>query len=133
MVLAGQWSVLFNVIAAVAAIPEQLKDAATVFRLSTVARWRTVYLPAAFPALVTGWVTAAGGAWNGSIVAEYIEAGGRAPETKGLRSPISASTPPAHFPPLSGGIPLIRLNGVGWEPGVWRVGPFPPQSQRTPP
>src|SRR3989441_1057096 len=73
MVLAGQWYVLFNVIAAVAAIPEQLKDAATVFRLSTVARWRTVYLPAAFPALVTGWVTAAGGAWNGSIAGAYTE------------------------------------------------------------
>src|SRR6266705_3008650 len=64
MVLAGQWYILFNVISAVAAVPEQLKDAATVFRLSTGARWRTLYLPAAFPALVTGWVTAAGGAWK---------------------------------------------------------------------
>src|SRR5207245_3958044 len=50
MVLAGQWYVLFNVISAVAAIPEQLKDAATVFRLPTVARCRTLYLPAAFAA-----------------------------------------------------------------------------------
>src|SRR5439155_1692065 len=70
MVLAGQWYILFNVISAVAAVPEQLKDAATVFRLPRRARWRSLYLPAAFPALVTGWVTAAGGAWNGSIVAE---------------------------------------------------------------
>src|SRR5205814_3286375 len=53
--------ILFNVISAVAAVPEQLKDAATVFRLPRRARWRSLYLPAAFPALVTGWVTAAGG------------------------------------------------------------------------
>src|SRR5437667_10811018 len=84
MVLAGQCYILFNVISAVAAIPEQLKDAATVFRLPRLARWRALYLPAAFPALVTGWVTAAGGAWNGSIVAEYIEAGGTPRTTAGM-------------------------------------------------
>jgi len=75
MVLAGQWYILFNVISAVAAIPVQLKDAAAAFRLPRLARWRVLYLPAAAPALVMGWVTAAGGAWNGSIVAEYIQAG----------------------------------------------------------
>jgi len=120
MVLAGQWYVLFNVISAVAAIPEQLKDAATVFRLSTVARWRTLYLPAAFPALVTGWVTAAGGAWNGSIVAEYIEAGGGLRETKGLGSLISEATAHANFPLLAGGIALMSLIVVGWNRVVWR-------------
>src|SRR3989442_300368 len=104
MVLAGQWYVLFNVISAVAAIPEQLKDAATVFRLSTVARWRSVYLPAAFPALVTGWVTASGGAWNGSIVAEYIETRVGLRETPGPRSLISEATAHANFPLLAGGI-----------------------------
>ena len=120
MVLAGQWYVLFNVISAVAAIPEQLKDAATVFRLPTVARWRTLYLPAAFPALVTGWVTAAGGAWNGSIVAEYIEAGGGLRETKGLGSLISEATAHANFPLLAGGIALMSLVVVGWNRVVWR-------------
>src|SRR5207247_10175133 len=75
MVLAGQWYILFNVISAVAAIPEQLQDAANAFQLPQLARWRSLYLPAAFPALVPGWVTAAGGAWNGSLVAEYSAAG----------------------------------------------------------
>src|SRR2546422_5835155 len=115
MVLAGQWYVLFNVISAVAAIPEQLKDAATVFRLPTVARWRTLYLPAAFPALVTGWVTAAGGAWNGSIVAEYIEAGGALRVTPGLRSLISDATAPPHFPLLPGGIAVMGVVVGGWK------------------
>src|SRR5207244_1488737 len=91
MVLAGQWYILFNVISAVAAIPQQLKDATTVFRLPRLARWRVLYLPAAVPALITGWVTAAGGAWNGSIVAEYIEAGGALRTTRGLGSLISRS------------------------------------------
>jgi NitT/TauT family transport system permease protein len=120
MVLAGQWYILFNVISAVAAIPEQLKDAATVFRLSTVASWRTLYLPAAFPALVTGWVTAAGGAWNGSIVAEYIEAGGTLRVTHGLGSLISEATAHANFPLLAGGIALMSLIVVGWNRLVWR-------------
>src|SRR5256884_2396611 len=120
MVLAGQWYILFNVISAVAAIPEQLKDAATVFRLPRLARWRALYLPAAFPALVTGWVTAAGGARNGSIVAEYIEAGGRLRTTQGLGSLISEATAHANFPLLAGGIALMSLIVVGWNRLVWR-------------
>ena len=120
MVLAGQWYILFNVISAVAATPSQLLDVAAVFRLSPVARWRLLYLPAACPALVTGWVTAAGGAWNGSIVAEYIEAGGRLRVTRGLGSLISEATAHANFPLLAGGIALMSLIVVGWNRVVWR-------------
>src|SRR2546430_5584379 len=98
MVLAGQWYILFNVISAVAAIPQQLKDATAAFRLPRLKRWRLLYLPAAAPALVMGWVTAAGGAWNGSIVAEHIQAGGALRTTKGPGTPISEGTGPAHFP-----------------------------------
>ncbi len=121
MVLAGQWYILFNVISAVAAIPEQLKDAAKAFQLPRLARWRSLYLPAAFPALVTGWVTAAGGAWNGSIVAEYIEAGGTLRTTPGLGSLISDATAHANFPLLAGGIVLMSLIVVGWNRFVWRA------------
>ncbi|PYP00693.1 MAG: ABC transporter permease [Gemmatimonadetes bacterium] len=120
MVLAGQWYILFNVISAVAAIPQQLKDATTVFRLPRLARWRVLYLPAAVPALITGWVTAAGGAWNGSIVAEYIEAGGALRTTRGLGSLISEATAHANFPLLAGGIALMSLIVVGWNRMVWR-------------
>jgi NitT/TauT family transport system permease protein len=120
MVLSGQWYILFNVISGVAALPEQFKDAATVFQLSNVARWRTLYLPAAFPALVTGWLTAAGGAWNGSIVAEYIEVGGTLRTTRGLGSLISEATAHANFPLLAGGIALMSLIVVGWNRLMWR-------------
>jgi NitT/TauT family transport system permease protein len=120
MVLSGQWYILFNVIAAVSAIPEQLKEAVTVFQLSPLARWRRLYLPAAFPALVTGWITAAGGAWNGSIVSEYVEVGGRLQATRGLGSLISEATASANFPLLAGGIALMSLMVVGWNRFVWR-------------
>ncbi|HUL03575.1 MAG TPA: ABC transporter permease subunit [Gemmatimonadales bacterium] len=120
MVLSGQWYILFNVISAVSAIPEQLKEAATVFQLSPVAQWRRLYLPAAFPALVTGWITAAGGAWNGSIVAEYVEVGGRLQVTRGLGSLISETTASANFPLLAGGIALMSFMVVGWNRLVWR-------------
>src|SRR6266540_3780688 len=120
MVLAGQWYILFNVISAVAAIPQQLKDATAAFRLPRLTRWRLLYLPAAAPALVMGWVTAAGGAWNGSIVAEYIQAGGELRTTKGLGSLISNATAHANFPLLAGGIALMSLVVVGWNRIVWR-------------
>jgi len=120
MVLAGQWYILFNVISAVAAIPQQLKDATVAFRLPRWTRWRKLYLPAAAPALVMGWVTAAGGAWNGSIVAEYIEAGGRLRTTRGLGSLISEATAHANFALLAGGIALMSVLVVGWNRIVWR-------------
>src|SRR3989442_787109 len=93
---------------------------AAAFALPPVARWRTLDLPAAFPALVTGWVTAAGGAWNGSIVAEYIEAGGTLRVTRGLGSLISDATAHANFPLLAGGIAVMSLMVVGWNRLVWR-------------
>lgn len=120
MVLSAQWYILFNVISAVAALPPQLVEAAEVFQMSGWLRWRRLYLPAAFPALVTGWVTAAGGAWNGSIVAEYVEAGGTTHIATGLGSLISLATVHANFPLLAGGIVVMSCIVVGWNRLVWR-------------
>jgi NitT/TauT family transport system permease protein len=120
MILSAQWYILFNVISAVAALPPQLAEAAQVFKVTGMRRWRTLYLPAAFPALVTGWVTAAGGAWNASIVSEYIQAGGATRTTAGLGSLISVATAQANFPMLAGGITVMSLIVVGWNRLVWR-------------
>ena len=120
MILSSQWYILFNVISAVAALPPQLSEAAEVFKVSGWRRWRSLYLPAAFPALVTGWVTAAGGAWNASIVSEYITAGGSLRSTLGLGSLISDATARADFPLLAGGITLMSIIVVGWNRLVWR-------------
>jgi len=120
MILSSQWYILFNVISAVAALPPQLSEAAQVFKVSGWRRWRALYLPAAFPALVTGWITAAGGAWNASIVSEYITAGGSLRSTLGLGSLISDATARADFPLLAGGITLMSIIVVGWNRLIWR-------------
>src|SRR5690348_18186819 len=120
MILSAQWYILFNVISAVSALPPQLTEATAVFQVTGWRRWRTLYLPAAFPALVTGWVTAAGGAWNGSIVAEYVQAGGTLRTATGLGSLISVATAQANFPLLTGGIVIMSAIVVGWNRFVWR-------------
>src|SRR5256712_9380995 len=89
------------------------------FRLPRLTRWRLMSLPPAAPALVMGWVTAAGGAWNGSIVAEYIQAGGGLRITKRLGSLISDATAHANFPLLAGGVAPLRLPLLGLDrPGL---------------
>jgi NitT/TauT family transport system permease protein len=70
LLLGTQWYILFNVIAGAMAIPTDLKEASSVFKFTTGQRWRRVILPGIFPYLITGMVTASGGAWNASIVAE---------------------------------------------------------------
>ncbi|MGA2215358.1 MAG: ABC transporter permease subunit, partial [Bryobacteraceae bacterium] len=70
MLLGTQWYILFNVIAGAIAIPSEFREVADIFHFGRIERWRTVILPAIFPYLITGLVTASGGAWNASIVAE---------------------------------------------------------------
>jgi NitT/TauT family transport system permease protein len=82
ILLGTQWYILFNVIAGAMAIPADLKEAARSYRLNLWQRFRALYLPAIFPYLVTGWVTATGGAWNASIVAEFNSF--NTEDTKGL-------------------------------------------------
>jgi NitT/TauT family transport system permease protein len=92
LLLGTQWYILFNVIAGAMAIPGDLKEATGVFRIEGLQRWRKLILPGIFPYLVTGLVTASGGAWNASIVAEYFHFGGRTISTLGLGSTISLAT-----------------------------------------
>ena len=92
MLLGTQWYILFNVIAGAMAIPTDLKEAAKVFRFGELDRWRQLILPGIFPYLVTGLVTASGGAWNASIIAEYFHFQGRIVEAPGLGSTISRAS-----------------------------------------
>src|SRR5206468_3659813 len=92
MLLGTQWYILFNVIAGAMAIPTDLQEAARSYRLKGWRRFRALYLPGVFPYLVTGWVTAAGGAWNASIVAEYVTFKGELRTAHGLGAQISAAT-----------------------------------------
>ena len=97
MLLGTQWYILFNVIAGAMAIPTDLKEAAHVFHFSSLDRWRYLILPGIFPYLVTGMVTASGGAWNASIVAEYFHFRGRIVEAPGLGSTISRASDAGRF------------------------------------
>lgn len=92
MMLGTQWYVLFNVIAGAMAIPSDLREAADVLRLPKAERWKRLILPGIFPYLVTGLVTATGGAWNASIVAEYIHFKGGILKTAGLGALISEAS-----------------------------------------
>jgi NitT/TauT family transport system permease protein len=100
LLMGTQWYILFNVIAGASAIPTDLKEVCDVFRLSTVERWRKLLLPGIFPYLITGFVTASGGAWNASIVAEYFHFHGQTITTTGLGAVISRATDTGDFPTL---------------------------------
>ena len=120
MLLGTQWYILFNVIAGALAIPTDLKEVATLFRFSAVQRWKTVILPGIFPFLITGMVTASGGAWNASIIAEYFRLNNQTLETVGLGAQISAATEQGQFPILLLGTVLISLMVVTTNRLVWR-------------
>jgi len=97
MLLGTQWYILFNVIAGAMAIPTDLKEATNVFRFNRFDRWRYLILPGIFPYLVTGMVTASGGAWNASIVAEYFHFQGHIVQAPGLGSTISRASDADRF------------------------------------
>jgi NitT/TauT family transport system permease protein len=97
MLLGTQWYILFNVIAGAMAIPTDLKEVAQIFGFHSWDRWRHLILPGIFPYLVTGMITASGGAWNASIVAEYFHFQGRIVSAPGLGSTIASASDSGRF------------------------------------
>ena len=113
--------VLFNVIAGASAIPSDLREVAALFRFSSTERWRTVILPCIFPYLITGIVTASGGAWNASIVAEYFHFRDHVMSTVGLGAQISAATDGGRFDVLLMATIIMAalvvcINRLAWRP-----------------
>jgi NitT/TauT family transport system permease protein len=120
MLLGTQWYILFNVIAGAMAIPGDLKEAAVSFRLSQWQKFKALYLPATFPYLVTGWVTAAGGAWNASIVAEYYDFHGETLKTFGLGATVSQAAYERNLTLLAAGVLLMSAIMVVFNRLVWK-------------
>jgi len=120
MLLGTQWYILFNVIAGAMSIPADLREAARSYHLNLRMRFRSLYFPAVFPYLVTGWVTAAGGAWNASIVAEYVTFRGQVLTAKGLGAQISVAAEHADFPALAASVILMATIVVLFNRSVWR-------------
>jgi NitT/TauT family transport system permease protein len=120
LLLGTQWYVLFNVIAGAMAIPTDLKECCSVFRLRGIERWKKLILPGIFPYLVTGLVTASGGAWNASIVAEYFHFKGHIYTTTGLGATISQATDTGNFHLLLVATMMMAATVVTINRLVWR-------------
>ncbi len=120
MLLGTQGYILFNVVAGAMAIPADLREAAHSYRIVGRQRFTRLYLPAVFPYLVTGWVTAAGGAWNASIVAEFVTFRGETLSAWGIGSEISRAAEKADFPALAAGVVILALMVVTFNRLVWR-------------
>jgi NitT/TauT family transport system permease protein len=120
LLLGTQWYILFNVIAGAMAIPTDLKEACFIFKVRGIARWRTLILPGIFPYLVTGLVTASGGAWNASIVAEYFHFKGHIYTTPGLGATISQATDNGNFDLLLAATMMMAAAVVTINRLVWR-------------
>ena len=119
LLLGTQWYVLFNVIAGAMAIPADLKQVAAVFRFGRRESWHLLILPGIFPYLITGLVTAAGGAWNASIVAEYFHFAGRTISTVGLGAAISQATDSGNFRLLLAATILMAAFVVAVNRTIW--------------
>ena len=120
MILGTQWYILFNVIAGASAIPTDLREAARRFGVKRWQWWRQVALPGVFPYFVTGALTASGGSWNTSIVAEAVTWGDRHLEAHGLGSYIAAATTAGDYPRVALGIGVMSLFVLSFNRLVWR-------------
>ncbi|MFP1692137.1 ABC transporter permease [Gardnerella vaginalis] len=121
MALGTQWYILFNVIAGASAIPDDLREMTRSFRLNRVLKWKTLVLPAIFGSWCTGGITAAGGAWNASIVAEIVEYGKNHMATQGLGAYITNATTVGDSVKTLVGVTVMSLivvlsNRLFWTP-----------------
>src|SRR5580704_4743370 len=120
MLLGTQWYILFNVIAGAMSIPSDLREVTTLYRFTRFQRWTRLILPGIFPFLITGMVTASGGAWNASVMAEYAHVKDRTLETIGIGAQISSATDQGRFPIILLATILIALMVVTMNRLVWR-------------
>ena len=120
MLMGTQWYLLFNIIAGASAVPQDLRYAAGLLQLSRWERWRVLILPALFPYLITGAVTASGGAWNASIVAEYADFAGHPRYVTGVGSLIAQATSSGTYPLLLAATLAMISTVVAINRLVWR-------------
>ncbi|WP_317202522.1 ABC transporter permease subunit [Janthinobacterium sp.] len=120
MVFGTQWYILFNVVAGASAIPNELRLAADNLGLKGWLKWKRVYLPAVFPSFITGAITASGGSWNASIVAEYVTWGKTTLVADGLGSYIKQMTDAGDFHRIALGIGVMCIFVMLLNRFFWR-------------
>jgi NitT/TauT family transport system permease protein len=120
MVLGTQWYILFNVIAGASALPGDLREAASVYKLKSWAWWRNFALPGIFPYYITGALTASGGSWNASIVAEVASWGTTQVKAAGLGSFIAQATSAGDAPRVIAGVAVMSIFVIALNRTLWR-------------
>jgi len=120
MVLGTQWYILFNVIAGASALPGDMREAARVLHLGSWAWWRSFALPGIFPYFVTGALTASGGSWNASIVAEVVNWHGQSISSHGLGAFIAEATAKGDFPRVITGVAVMSVFVIALNRTLWR-------------
>ena len=120
IILGTQWYILFNVIAGASVIPTDMREAASMFGVTGLQWWRRVVIPAIFPYYVTGALTASGGSWNASIVAEAVSWGNRHLEAFGLGSYIADATAAGDYPRVACGVAVMSIFVLTFNRLVWR-------------
>jgi NitT/TauT family transport system permease protein len=120
MILGSQWYILFNVVGAAAALPGDLKEAARSFGLRGWLLWKRLLLPGVFPGFVTGAITASGGAWNASIVAEVVSWGSHTLVATGLGAYITLATGSGQMEKVALGIGVMSLYVITVNRFFWR-------------
>jgi NitT/TauT family transport system permease protein len=120
IIFGTQWYIVFNVIAGAAAFPNDLKEAASTFRISGWTWWRSVILPGIFPFYFTGALTASGGSWNASIVAEYVKWGDDRVIAHGIGSYIAQATEAGDFPKIVLGVAVMSVFVILFNRLFWR-------------
>jgi len=119
MLLGTQWYILFNVIAGAMGIPNDLREAGQIYKLNGWHKWKTLILPGIFSSLVTGCLTAAGGAWNASIVAELVVWKGTTLQATGLGAFIDKATAQGDWAGIIWGITVMSLIVVAVNRLLW--------------
>ncbi len=120
MILGTQWYILFNVIAGASRIPRELYLVADNFEVKGWLWWKRLALPGIFPYYITGAVTAAGGAWNASIVAEWVSWGNTTLKATGLGEYIQSATHDGNFPQIALGTTMMCLFVLAFNHVLWR-------------
>ncbi len=120
IILGTQWYILFNVIAGASAFPNDLKEAAATFHVGGWSWWRKVILPGIFPYYVTGAITASGGSWNASIVAEVATWGDTKLKAHGLGAYIADATAAGDYPRIVLGIAVMSFFVILFNRLLWR-------------
>ena len=120
MVLGTQWYILFNVIAGASALPGDMREAARVLHLGSWTWWRSFALPGIFPFFVTGALTASGGSWNASIVAEVVNWHGQTIRSHGLGAFIADATAKGDFPRVITGVAVMSVFVIALNRTLWR-------------